>query len=120
MKENKNNDFQNKKEFIDINEMYNLINKLNSNVNKKEDDIKNIINEKDIIIKELKDKLNEQDNKISKINQQLQTIFLVFRKDKEIDNDIINNIKNRLYAQEDSIANYINKFIIILSKLMMK
>ena len=44
----------------DNEDILNRINLLNSNMNKKEDDIKNIINEKDDIIQEIKIKLLAQ------------------------------------------------------------
>ena len=55
------------------------INNLNFKINKNEDDIKNIINEKDIIIDEIKDKIikqaKENKNEIQTINKKIEKIF---------------------------------------------
>ena len=94
-----------RKESLEYDKMNSLINELKINVNKKEDDIKNIINEKDIIIKELKNKIIDQDNKIECINKKIEKIIDAFinelkEKDKEI-----NQIKLNILDQEMLIEN---------------
>ena len=63
----------------DIEKINQLIEELKLNINKKEDDLKNSINDKDIIIKELKEKIIAQEYKIKnnekeigKLNTQIQ------------------------------------------------
>lgn len=57
------NNNKNKKEDVTMDKMNDLINILNINLNKKEDDLKNISNEKDKTIKEMKDKIISQEKK---------------------------------------------------------
>ena len=91
--------------------MNSLINELKLNANKKEDDIKNLIYEKDIIIKELKFKINEQDNKLENINKKLEKIIDVFINEfKEKDKDI-SQIKLNLLEKETSNNNNTKRII---------
>ena len=69
---------------------------LNLTINKKEDDLKNIINEKDEIITKMKNKILEQENiikenknEISNLNQKIEKIY--------------NNTTNELKSKEESI-----------------
>ena len=87
------------------------INELNIGINRKEDDIKNLINEQDIIIKELKNKLDTQENQIKIINNKLEKIINIFInefKEKDIE---INSVENNVLIQEASINNYIDENI---------
>ena len=73
---------------MEYDKMNSLIAELKMEINKKEDDLKNIINEKNEIIKEL-------ENKIEKINKKLEKIIDVFinefkEKDKKINQITIN------------------------------
>lgn len=87
------------------------INELNIKINKKEDDIINIINEKDNEIKELKTKLDAQENKINIINNKLKTIINVFINEfKEKDNEI-KNIEEKLLIPKNLIKNYLEEEI---------
>ena len=52
------------------------INELNYFMNKKEDDLKNIINEKDFIIQEMSKKLKEQENKILQNRYETINLFI--------------------------------------------
>ena len=47
---------------------------LNTNMNKKEDDIKNIINEKDIIIKEMNEKINKQEKQLEEQKKEIDDL----------------------------------------------
>ena len=66
---NNSNNIENEfKEYInnEIKNLQNQIKELNIKLNKKEDDIKNIINEKDMIIEQINNKLLEQEKTIIK------------------------------------------------------
>ena len=52
------------------------IKELNFYINKKEDDLKNIINEKELIIQEMKKKLKEQENKIIINRYETMNLFI--------------------------------------------
>ena len=51
----------------EINKIYLKIKEINRNMNKKEDDIKNIIEEKDILIKDLTNKLEKQEKELKEL-----------------------------------------------------
>ena len=85
---------------------------LNKDMNKKEDDIKNILNEKDIIITEMNQKLMIQDkllkehrNEIDTLNKKIEEIKIKFeeelkQKEDKINRDILN--------EKDKLLNKIN------------
>jgi len=80
--------------------------KLNLLINKKEDDIKNIISEKEEIIQKMKNKINEQEiiikeskKEISNLNQKIEKIF--------------NNMSNELKNKEDKLKEMENKLATI-------
>ena len=107
-----------KKEILEYDKLNLVINELKMNVNQKEDDIKNIINEKDIIIKELKDKIIEQDNKIENINRKFENIINAFinefkEKDKEINQINLNLLEQDILIEKNDkqIKNIINENI---------
>ena len=102
----------------DMEKMKSEIKVLKIEMNKKEDDMKNIINEKDIIIKELKDKIIEQDNKIENINRKLENIINAFinefkEKDKEINQINLNLLEQDILIEKNDkqIKNIINENI---------
>ena len=78
------------------------INELELKVNKKEDDLKNIINEKDIIIEEMNNKLLQQekiikDNKcqIENMNKRIEEIFKEFNEFKNKVNIFEKNVQEK-------------------------
>ena len=77
---NINNKIEDNKE---IEEMKNKINELNINMNKREEEIKDILKQKDIIIKDMNEKLLNQENIINKIENKL------FEQFNNIKNDLI-------------------------------
>ena len=93
---------------VEIQNMKILINELTLKINKKEDDIKNIINEKDNIIKEMNIKLlnQEKDNKneLLKLNNKIDEIY----EKLNINDNMINNIRN----ENNETINYINNNIL--------
>ena len=84
-----------------------LINELTLKINKKEDDIKNIINEKDNIIKEMNIKLLNQEKENKNELLKLNKIDEIYEK-LNINNNMINNIKN----ENNETINYINNNIL--------
>ena len=73
----------------EIEEMKNkILNELNINMKKREEGIKDILNEKDKIIKEMNEKIIKQDNEINEIKR---------KNINEIINKRINEIENKLF-----------------------
>ncbi len=90
---NTNNQF-NEKEFTKI---YTLIESLKINLNKREDDLKNQINEKDQLIRELNDKLLNQENRIKDNENEIKRLNikiekLIKEKNNELQENKINNL----------------------------
>ena len=118
---------------IDIQTLYNQIEKLKLNINKKEDDLKNIINEKDNVIQQLNEKILNQErridyneNEIKKINGKILT-----QESRMINNEneikILNNKINELnkknedkFKEKENIINKINNTIINQEKELTK
>ena len=73
----------------EINKIYMKIKEININMNKKEDDIKNIIEEKDILIKDLRNKVINQE-------KQLKTLINIL-------------IENNIYKKEINLIYKTNK-----------
>ena len=110
IEKNKDNDIKNIEEPIKIDKINELINKINLNVNKKEDDIKNIINEKDKVIKEMHDEIIILNNKIELINKKLEKFVDIFINEFKQKDEDINEIKINLYEKE-ILNNYHDKEI---------
>ena len=105
----------NEKEFAKI---YTLIESLKINMNKKEDDLKNQINEKDQLIKELNCKLLNQENRIKENENEIKSLNIkIERLTKENNNELkdnknkINKISNLLSNQEKKLNEIYNKNI---------
>ena len=79
---------------VEIQNMKILINELTLKMNKKEDDIKNIINEKDNIIKEMNIKLLNQEkenkNELLILNNKIDKMYEKLK----LNDNMINNLKN--------------------------
>ncbi len=96
---NINNKTEDNKE---VEEMKNKINELNINMNKREEEIKDILRQKDIIIKDMNEKLINQENIIKEIENKLLNNFIekfnTFKKELKDDidkqNEVIEKIKN--------------------------
>ena len=102
---------------LDYDKINELMNDLKLNINKKEDELKNIINEKDIVIKELQGKIKEQDNKIENINIKLEKIIDAFTKDVNSKDKDFSQIKINLLEQEKSININTKRIINILDDI---
>jgi len=75
-------------------------------INKKEDNIKDLINEKDILIKEIIKKLEDiNNNNIKKFSEIEDSINIIRNELKEKDKKI-NEMNNRIIEQEKEIKNY--------------
>ena len=71
----------------EIEDIKNKINELNINMNKNDEEIRDIINQKDIIIKNMNEKLINQENMIKEIEKKLLNNFM--EKFNEIKKDLI-------------------------------
>ena len=94
--------------------LYNKIEELKFIMNKKEDDIKNIINEKDIIIEQLNERILNQErriqnneNEINKLNIKLNELNLLNEKKLKEKEDKINIINNTIIKKEKEMKNEI-------------
>jgi len=91
----------NKNSIFDQNiEVQKIYKDLNFNMNKKEDDLKNLINEKDLIIQEMDQKLKEQEkiiyknkNKIKTLNEKLNQVVEQLKEFKALEVEIKNLLK---------------------------
>ena len=91
----------NKNSIFDQNiEVQKIYRDLNFNMNKKEDDLKNLINEKDLIIQEMDKKLQEQEKiiyknkyKIKTLNEKLNLVVEQLKEFKAIEVEIKNLLK---------------------------
>ena len=90
---------------------------LSIKMNKKEDDIRNIINEKDIIINELNNRINEQEklikeniNKIINLNKKIDEMNNNISKDLTTKENKINTLDNKLSNIQNENKEEINKF----------
>ena len=97
----------------EIQKLNNQINSLNIIINKKEDDIKNIINEKDNIIKEMSQKLYQQEIIITNSKKEILDI------NKKIE-DFFNQINNDLKEKEKIIKDNKESIIKINNKIFEK
>ena len=104
---------------VEIQNMKMLINELSLKMNKKEDDIKNIINEKDNIIKEMniqllnqekenKNKLLILNNKIDEIYEKLKLNDNMIYNLKNKNNEAINDIKNIFVNEKNALIKRID------------
>jgi len=94
----------------EIDNIKNNLNKLNLNINKRDEEIKEEFNKKDMIIQKLNEKILNQENIINKIKDNINDI--VNKKIKELENNI-NNMENNLInstnKKEDKIYDNIIK-----------
>ena len=104
---------------VEIQNMKMLINELSLKINKKEDDIKNIINEKDNIIKEMniqllnqekenKNKLLILNNKIDEIYEKLKLNDNMIYNLKNKNNEAINDINNIFVNEKNALIKRID------------
>ena len=114
MNDNKKS-FQNEREesitkiIYEIEKMKKEIKDLNIKLNKKEDDLKNIINEKDIIINELNNKLNQQEKQIKNNNDEVKSLKEKIYEINKITDELNNNVSKDLIDKENKIISFNNK-----------
>ena len=101
----------------EIENIKNNVNKLNLNINKRDEEIKEEFNKKDMIIQKLNEKIINQENILNKIKENINEI--INKKLKELENNInhkINNMENNLInntnKKEDKIYDNVNTNII--------
>ena len=85
---------------------------LNANINKKEDDIKNIINEKDDIIQKINNRLLSQEKELTKNKNEIKNLNELvgkINKENKKKDKILQNMKDKLLEQEKIINEYKNK-----------
>ena len=87
----------------EIEEMKNKINELNINMNKREEEIKDKLDEKDKIIKEMNAKLIIQENEMNNKNE------IINKRINEIENKLINLSLFNMIFQNIKIIRYHNK-----------
>ena len=92
--------------------MYKEIKNLNIKLNQKEDDIKNIINEKDNIIQEMEKKLLKQqqintinNNEILKLNNKIEKLTYKLESESQDKENKISNINNNFAEIENNLLN---------------
>ena len=99
----KKNNYDNDK----IEEMNNKINELNNKIDKKDEEIKDIINKKDLVINEINQKVISLENKIQELeNKNIDIINKYENEIKLLNNKIMNlenNINNSIIKINDSI-----------------
>ena len=91
---------------IDMQILYNLVKELQISINKKEDDLKNTINEKDIVINNLNDKITNQDKRIQNNENEIKKMNNIIETNK---NEIL-DLKNKIEENKNEIKN-LNKKI---------
>ena len=96
----------NEKEFTKI---YALIESLKINMNKKEDDLKNQINEKDQLIKELNDNLLNQEKKIKENENEIIKLKTKIENLNKENKSELNEIKDKINKNNNLNSNQENK-----------
>jgi uncharacterized coiled-coil protein SlyX len=86
----------NEKEYIKI---YTIIESLKIYINKKEDDLKSQINEKDILIREINDKLLHQKNRIKENENEIKRLNMKIERFNKENNNKLKEIKIKLIIQ---------------------
>ena len=99
---------------INLQSLFNKIEELKLTINKKEDDIKNIINEKDTIIEQLNERILNQErriqnneNEINKLNIKINELSELNEKKLKEKEDKINSINNTIIKKEKEMKNEI-------------
>ena len=92
-----------------------LENKLNK-LNQKEIEMKNILNKKDTIIKEMNEKLLKQENELKKISE-ININDIINKKIQEIENKVFNNLNEKFDTIKKKLMNDINKQNELIEKL---
>ena len=78
-------------------------------INKKEDNIKDLINEKDILIKEITKKLEDINNSNNHKFSAIEESINIIRNELKVKDNKINEMNNKIIEQEKEIKNYKEK-----------
>ena len=102
----KKNNYDNDK----IEEMNNKINELNNKIDKKDEEIKDIINKKDLVINEINQKVINQENKIQELENKNIDIINKYENEIKLLNNKIMNLENNINSSIIKINDSINCF----------
>ena len=102
----KKNNYDNDK----IEEMNNKINELNNKIDKKDEEIKDIINKKDLVINEINQKVISLENKIKELENKNIDIINKYEKEIKLLNNKIMNLENNINSSIIKINDSINCF----------
>ena len=84
---------------------------INMNINKKEDDLKSLINEQNIIIKEMREALLSQQKEIINLSSQIFEVIIKFDKQE----NEIKNLNSKIKEQNEEI-NQLKNIMVELNK----
>ena len=102
----KKNNYDNDK----IEEMNNKINELNNKIDKKDEEIKDIINKKDLVINEINQKVISLENKIQELENKNIDIINKYENEIKLLNNKIMNLENNVNSSIIKINDSINCF----------
>ena len=102
----KKNNYDNDK----IEEMNNKINELNNKIDKKDEEIKDIINKKDLVINEINQKVISLENKIQELENKNIDIINKYENEIKLLNNKIMNFENNINSSIIKINDSINCF----------
>ena len=102
----KKNNYDNDK----IEEMNNKINELNNKIDKKDEEIKDIINKKDLVINEINQKVISLENKIKELENKNIDIINKYENEIKLLNNKIMNLENNINSSIIKINDSINCF----------
>ena len=102
----KKNNYDNDK----IEEMNNKINELNNKIDKKDEEIKDIINKKDLVINEINQKVISLENKIQELENKNIDIINKYENEIKLLNNKIMNLENNINSSIIKINDSINCF----------
>ena len=101
---------------MDLESIKNKLNELNTKMNKREEQIKNILNIKDNFIKEINEKLLKQENEIQKLNDK-NIKEIIEKRVGEIESKLINDFNDKMNNIKNQLINDINKQNKIIEQL---
>ena len=101
---------------MDIESIKKKLNELTIKMDKREEEIKNMLNIKNNIIEEIKEKLLKQENEINNFNNR-NINEVINKKIEEIENKLINNFSDKINNVKNQLTNDINKQNELIEKL---
>jgi len=101
---------------MDIESIKKKLNELTIKMNKREEEIKNMLNIKNNTIEEIKEKLLKQENEIKNLNNR-NINEVINKKIEEIEKKLINNFSDKINNVKNQLTNDINKQNELIEKL---